>query len=65
MMLQTHNTVLTTGTLYLQAVYVLLCQVIMEVYGLFKKAVSSSEHIVLNGRMINELEGMWKEMKMA
>jgi hypothetical protein len=63
-MLQTRNTNLTTGSLYLQAVNALLCQVIMEAYGLFKKAVSSSEHIVLNGR-INELEVMWKEVKMA
>jgi hypothetical protein len=32
---------------------------------LFNEAASSSDYIVLNDRMINELENMWKEAVVA
>jgi hypothetical protein len=34
-------------------------------YGLINDAVSSSDNIVSSGRMISELERMWKEVVMA
>jgi hypothetical protein len=37
----------------------------MFVYGLFNNADSSLEYITLKDRIINELERMWKEVRMA
>jgi hypothetical protein len=35
------------------------------IYGLFNDAISNSGYIVSNGRMTDELDGIWKEAVVA